>query len=584
MTNVAEDLKDWQDLTLDQFDGGLVLEGDTELLEVNELLEAKNMVYKDEKFKRDTGYKKLYEAVVGDPRRHVTYRKRDGAVVEFLITNASAFRSDSGHWRPVLRGTAPTTVNGNEAAGQTVITVVNAAGFGSGNRIGIELDDGTWHMTTVNGAPAGNDITITVALPSQASNGNDVIRMVSLSGDTSHHVTAVPVPWGDYVVFTNGVDVLKYYDPATDTVADVAGVPTNMVCQTLALFDNSIVVAATIESGVNLPYRVRWCAKGDLANWTTLESGFTDLLDTESHIKQLLKLGPFLMIYREKSISRMAISGALFRRFDFDTAVNDVGVFSQYSVIDLVDYHIVWANDDIYRYAGGSAVESLESPIYQALFGPDGEMGEDTRSKAFAVYLRKTKEALFIYQPTGAGGCTSAARYNLRKDNWTTRVFADNLTGFGSRVSNDALDWEDLVGDWVDQTNPWSSYSTSGNVEQQSFGTTSDRVMIYDYLSGLDNTSGIICSIQTKDFSHPSYLTRHDYLDVFAAGGTITVEYSTDKGASWEMLGTISASTVSTRYRLFKQFTARHLRFRLTSSSSMTLAALHMRFKYEFEH
>jgi len=68
-----------------------------------------------------------------------------------------------------------TTTSGDEASGQTVISVTDATGMASGDNFSIELDDGDWHHTTINGAPAGNDVTITAALPSAAASGNEVI-------------------------------------------------------------------------------------------------------------------------------------------------------------------------------------------------------------------------------------------------------------------------------------------------------------------------------------------------------------------------------------------------------------------------
>lgn len=67
-----------------------------------------------------------------------------------------------------------TTIGTTEAAGQTVITMTDGSIFANTNRIGIELDTGSIQWTTVSGSPSGNDVTIAVALTSQASAGNRV--------------------------------------------------------------------------------------------------------------------------------------------------------------------------------------------------------------------------------------------------------------------------------------------------------------------------------------------------------------------------------------------------------------------------
>lgn len=63
-------------------------------------------------------------------------------------------------------------LSGDEAAAQTVITLDSVTGFLNTNAIGIELDDGTLEWTTINGAPVGNDVTLTAALSGPASEGN----------------------------------------------------------------------------------------------------------------------------------------------------------------------------------------------------------------------------------------------------------------------------------------------------------------------------------------------------------------------------------------------------------------------------
>jgi hypothetical protein len=54
------------------------------------------------------------------------------------------------------------------------IDVDSITGLTSGDYIGIELDDGTMQWTTINGAPAGDTVTITVALTGAAAIGNTV--------------------------------------------------------------------------------------------------------------------------------------------------------------------------------------------------------------------------------------------------------------------------------------------------------------------------------------------------------------------------------------------------------------------------
>ena len=67
-----------------------------------------------------------------------------------------------------------TTTDTAEAAGQTVIGVTSTANFTDGDRIGIALDDGTRHWTTIVSFVLDDTVTITTGLASAAASGNTV--------------------------------------------------------------------------------------------------------------------------------------------------------------------------------------------------------------------------------------------------------------------------------------------------------------------------------------------------------------------------------------------------------------------------
>lgn len=65
------------------------------------------------------------------------------------------------------------------AAAAGTVTVDDDDDIASADRIGVVLDDGTIHWTTVNGAPAANVVTLTSALASEAAEGNVVFTYTS---------------------------------------------------------------------------------------------------------------------------------------------------------------------------------------------------------------------------------------------------------------------------------------------------------------------------------------------------------------------------------------------------------------------
>ena len=67
-----------------------------------------------------------------------------------------------------------TTLSAAEAASQTQLSVTSSSAMTAADQIGIELDDGTMHWTTINSVDSSVLITVATALPTAASSGSHV--------------------------------------------------------------------------------------------------------------------------------------------------------------------------------------------------------------------------------------------------------------------------------------------------------------------------------------------------------------------------------------------------------------------------
>lgn len=65
-----------------------------------------------------------------------------------------------------------TTLSGDEASGQTALSVTDSTGMAAADKVGIVLDDDTLHWTTIVTVDSSTQITITTALASAAASGN----------------------------------------------------------------------------------------------------------------------------------------------------------------------------------------------------------------------------------------------------------------------------------------------------------------------------------------------------------------------------------------------------------------------------
>ncbi len=68
-----------------------------------------------------------------------------------------------------------TTLSADAADGASTISVTSATGIATTYNIGVQVDDGTIHWTTVNGAPSGTTVTLTTALDDSATSGAVVL-------------------------------------------------------------------------------------------------------------------------------------------------------------------------------------------------------------------------------------------------------------------------------------------------------------------------------------------------------------------------------------------------------------------------
>jgi hypothetical protein len=67
-----------------------------------------------------------------------------------------------------------TTLDAAEASGQTVLSVASTANFAAAQTIFVQLDNDTYHQSTISSFVTNDTVTIADALPSAAASGNKV--------------------------------------------------------------------------------------------------------------------------------------------------------------------------------------------------------------------------------------------------------------------------------------------------------------------------------------------------------------------------------------------------------------------------
>lgn len=106
------------------------------------------------------------------------WRQDEG--VCFLDEDAQSYSlGPSGGEATRLSDLISTTVDGAHTSSDTTILLDSITGMASGDRIGIELADGTRQWTTINGAPASLTVTLTTGITGDVDDGATVYTYTS---------------------------------------------------------------------------------------------------------------------------------------------------------------------------------------------------------------------------------------------------------------------------------------------------------------------------------------------------------------------------------------------------------------------
>jgi len=573
----------WQYKVVQALNGGLNTSARDEVIPDSDLLQCDGVVIKKQRLEIDTGYHDFGSTVLGTPQLDFQFFRRDGSSELVLITTESVYTYAPSHtqWQ-YLASATHTTTNNTASAGATSIPVASNSGFSNGDKIGITLDDGSQYQGTCTGTTTGH-ITISPGIPVGRSviNGAQVRKAVILAGDLDHQVSITQVPSNDWLVFTNGLDAPMYYDGAS--VQSVPNLPNSLTtCKAVAVYNACLFLLNTEESGTEFPQRIRRSDSGNPAEWASGIAGFDDLLDSADVILGAEIMGPYLIVYRERSIVRGSFVNTAGITYNWETTVVGEGAVSTQSIVDLNEQHLIFCNAGVYAYTGGYDLDSVGDKVFYQIYSSEGDLDTDNKVRTFAFYVEELDEAWFFYPSLNPDAPIVLLRFNVGDGSWSRRVFADPFVGYGFYQTLTARRWIDMVGSWAVQTSRWNSRSASaGSPTTHLMSSAVNMVMEYDYSQATDNGTPVQVQIVTKDFFEADYSVRFDALDLYMKGTDILVEYSTDSGATYNTLGTVTSTALQV-FTFYSQQICDKIRIRIsTNSQGFQFNWLGLSYRYE---
>lgn len=521
--------------------GGINISIPPDQLADNESPDMLNLVYTQRVLAVDSGLTPFGPPIVGIPQKVIQWKDVSGTIHYVLVTTQTVYVWTGSSWKGI-----PTTTSGNpiitgstSIANEDILTFSGSADWVTGQAIGYGQTGGGWRSGIAGGTSSPVTVSTNLTTGSPVV-GEAIFPLYLLTSHGDRPVSWAEDPLLNWLIMTNGYDIPFYFDgtniaPVTN-LGDISLTAANYVVR----FYNITAFLGTTEGAGVFPYRVRRSATGDSTNWTTLNAGFDDLGDSSDAITGAFILNPNLIILRERSIIRATYYGVGAQVYFYDYGNRTTGMRGLQLVAPNKTDSIVVSEAGIFRYQGDYNLTDIGEKVFEYLLGYLGELAPGTQNLAFAFYVPTIDETWIVYAPANQDWPNKVLRYSHKVGAFFPRQFAApmNFAGWGTYEAGTPRTWEQLIGNWLQQTWRWSSRSTQPNFPTLLLcGADDNQVYSYDYIfSQTDNGAPIPWYFTTKDYPTPEDWETLDGLTFYGKGSIQLIEISTDFGVTYQTL------------------------------------------------
>lgn len=470
--------------------------------------------------------------------------------------------------------------------------VVSEANHATGERSGTyceteitALTANTWTFVRVAVTLTDYDAVLSVSLYAGASLASgliihldDVRAYTPLTGDSNdfleadmlREVTDTDVTLG----LTNNADEMLRWTGTGAAGALIttwpAGVTSLLAAQIMQFKDHWHLFGVT-ENGNFYPTRVRWGDTAKLGDFLNGNASYQDLRGGD-WIKRAVRLtGDYVVVLKGHSIWLGYATGDS-DIFKYEQQVPGLGAMAGRTAICINGEIIFLGWDNVYRFEGPTW-EKIGDDIRRELFRGLNIAEID---RAFAVVHEAQNEYWLCVPYAQSTYCNTAFVYNYALQKWTGRhEFEDDLVAAAWYQSQSVITIGDLKGTIGDQNWRFGDMLGAQDAPVVVLMDADGLVYPYNHLAATDDAGGDDTSIDgwfiTKDFMLSALKSRQVVigLDLYhEPPSTMTVEYSTDKGATWAGSTELTASSGETPSQTWWNVDCRLIRFRLRNSSS----------------
>lgn len=560
--------------------GGMNTNRPPDQLDDRESPDMLNLVYVNKVLSVDFGVRPLGSKVFGIPQQPIEFKQvTTGSKFELLVTSRTLYQYSAAltDWVPVPTQTGGNaTVNGGivGTGANPSVAFTGAATWTNGQLVGIIMDNGLYLVGTTGGTTSPVTVGSPLPVGRTIANGATIFPLPTFTSDASIGVSWTVDPSHGWLMFVNGFDLPQYFDGnVCKPIPNVSGVVST--ARQIIRYHGVTILANTTESGIVYAYRIRRSATNDPTNWTTLDSGFDDLVDTGDQITDLILVNPYLAVVRENSIVRASYYGIGVQVLWYDYGLSSTGSLSIHSSTPTKTAAVVVTEPGIYQYNGDYGLVDIGDKIFNTLLSYSGELHTDLPLNIFLLYVPILDETWLVYADQTMQWPAKVFRYNHKTNAWFKRQFGGGLSFAGIGLFSlwgTATRWIDLgTTRWIDRHRPWNARANQPLFHQILLcGATDNQVYLYDWnTTTQDNGTPISWYYVSKDYPIPDEWKTLDGLVFYGKGIVNLVEISTDGGVSYHQLnleGPVNMGTSWTRANVDCSLTCDFVRVRFSGT------------------
>lgn len=353
------------------------------------------------------------------------------------------------------------------------------------------------------------------------------IGHADLTGNSDNLISlAIPLLSGKQILcMTNGVDVIRKYTGSGNTAALGGTPPKGKYIQEYGTY----LVVANITGGTDVDTRVQWSDTAAPEIWSSGNAGSKDLVEDGGAITGMNLFSNYLCIHKQNSIylGYLVNTTAIFR---FERKATGAGTCANGSIVNLPTGEQVFLATDGIRVFNGIVTQLLDSPVNDEI---RDSLNFEKMHKAWAVLVKELDE-VWIGVPLGSQTRGETVyRFNYRT-RFCYKDLRTNCNTAWRATQSSFITWDNANGIWDGQSDNWDDTALTSGTQLIFFGDTAGNVTYQDLLVNSDNGTAFTAFWETKDFqTDDKRICRWEELQLWARGGSVEVEYSTDGGNVW---------------------------------------------------